>query len=76
MKNGGKAMLFDKNILPACALCEHGSPINEDTILCHKHGPVAVTDSCRSFKYDPLLRVPKGPAAPSKKFKPEDFALE
>ena len=49
---------------------------DEEKILCTKQGVVAPGGSCRSFKYDPLKRVPPPPVAPDfSKLKDEDFTL-
>ena len=37
-------MLFSKDIDPACGLCQHATPIDEETVLCHKRGPMPITD--------------------------------
>ena len=52
-------MLFQKNIEPRCTYCQRGTPLDEEKILCTKQGVVAPGGSCRSFKYDPLKRVPE-----------------
>ena len=54
-------MLFRKNIEPRCAYCQKGSPINEREVACVKRGIVPMESSCRSFRYDPLKRVPPRP---------------
>ena len=56
-------MLFQKNIEPRCTYCQRGTPLDEEKILCTKQGVVAPGGSCRSFKYDPLKRVPPPPVA-------------
>ena len=44
--------------------------------MCIKKGVVPAGYSCRSFKYDPLKRVPPRPAAPDfSRLKDEDFSL-
>lgn len=68
-------MLFSKDIDPACGLCEHAVPIDEETVLCRKRGPMPITACCRRYKYDPLLRKPHPQAPPRKTFKAEDFEL-
>ena len=68
--------LFRKNIEPRCAYCAHSRPLDENTVSCRKKGPMAQTDSCRSFRYDPLRRVPPKPAVLQKRFTAADFALE
>ena len=56
-------MLFRKDIDPRCAYCQRGQQINEREVACVKRGIVPVEHHCRSFKYDPLKRVPPRPAA-------------
>ncbi len=55
-------MLFRKNIEPRCAYCQRGSLINEREVACVKRGIVPMEHACRSFRYDPLKRVPPRPA--------------
>lgn len=68
-------MLFDKDIRPSCALCENGVQLDDDRIMCRKKGPVGPLDSCRHFKYDPLLRKPSRPAPLKTSFDEDDFKL-
>lgn len=68
--------MFRKDIEPHCAYCVRGKKISEDKVVCHKHGVVSAQDSCRSFRYDPLKRVPPRPAVlPTNKLRPEDFEV-
>lgn len=69
-------MLFQKNIEPRCAYCQRGAQLEDGKILCAKKGVVDAQGSCRSFRYDPLKRVPPPPAAPDfSRLKDEDFQL-
>ena len=69
-------MLFRKDIDPRCAYCRQGQQISEREVACVKRGVVPMEGSCRSFRYDPLKRVPPRPAVLSPKdLKPEDFSL-
>ncbi len=69
-------MLFQKDIEPRCLYCQRGTMLDEDQILCAKKGVVAPGGSCRSFKYDPLKRVPTPPVTLDlDKLKDEDFSL-
>jgi len=69
-------MLFEKKMEPRCAYCAKGAPLDEEQVLCKKRGVVDRGGSCRSFRYDPLKRVPPRPAAPDfSKLKDEDFTL-
>ena len=47
---------LNKELISMGALCENATDIDEETILCRKKGPMACTDTCRRFKYDPLRR--------------------
>ena len=66
---------FSKEIMPRCAYCLKGQAISGgEEIFCIKKGITAPNDSCKSFKYDPLKRVPM--RAPSRSgFTKEDFEL-
>ena len=69
-------MLFRRNIEPRCAYCKRGAAISEREVACVKRGIVPVEHHCRSFKYDPLKRVPPRPAAlEMQRLKEEDFSL-
>ena len=51
-------------------------PLEGEQILCPKKGVVTPAGSCRSFRYDPLKRVPPLPTAPDfSALKDEDFKL-
>ena len=67
-------MIYGKDIKPVCALCENAVPIDDETMLCRKKGPMGLTDSCRAFKYDPLMRKPSSPTF-VKAFSEKDFKL-
>lgn len=54
--------LFQKKIEPRCAYCARGRTLNEEQVACPKKGVMAAGSCCRSFKYDPLKRVPPRPA--------------
>ncbi len=70
-----KSIFNTQDKTPACSICAHGilSP-DGDSVLCIKTGIRLLDSSCRSFKYDPLKRVPK--RAPSiGGFTEDDFKL-
>ena len=70
------AMLFQKHIEPRCIYCQRGAQLEDGKVLCPKKGVVDAQGSCRSFRYDPLKRVPPPPAAPDfSHLKDEDFLL-
>lgn len=54
--------LFQKEIEPYCTYCSRGRPLGENQVLCPKKGVMAANSHCRSFRYDPLKRVPPRPA--------------
>lgn len=70
-------ILFEKKIDPRCAYCQRCAPLEGgETVMCLKKGVVSAASHCRSFKYDPLKRVPPRPAAPDfSRLKDEDFSL-
>ena len=70
-------MLFNKEILPCCAHCEHGVSINDREAVCKRHGVVSLTYRCRHYSYDPMRRVPAEPEElPSGYFSEKDFSLD
>ena len=69
-------MLFQKDIEPRCTYCSRGTRLDEEKILCPNRGLVSPGEHCRSFRYDPLKRVPPVPAAPDfSRLGDEDFSL-
>jgi hypothetical protein len=69
-------MLFRRDIDPRCAYCQRGEQINEREVACIKRGIMAVEAHCRSFKYDPLKRVPPRPVSlDTDKLNKADFTL-
>lgn len=69
-------MLFQKKIAPRCIYCARGAKLNAHSVMCIKRGVVAAEDHCKSFRYDPLKRVPPRPMPPDfSKLTDEDFAL-
>lgn len=68
--------LFQKKIEPRCIYCTHGHSLNEDQVICAKKGVMSGGSHCRSFRYDPLKRVPPRPAVlPGSSIPDEDFKL-
>ena len=68
--------LFQKKIEPRCAYCAHGRALEEDQIVCPKKGVMSAGSHCRSFRYDPLKRVPPRPVKlPGTTLRDEDFQL-
>ncbi len=52
-----KKNLFGQNIVPECAYCENF--IFEKNVTYCSKGKQLKNGKCRSFKYDPLMRLPK-----------------
>lgn len=68
--------LFQKKIDPHCSYCAHGRTLAPDQVICSHKGVMSPGSSCRSFRYDPLRRVPPRPAKPNfSNLKDEDFQL-
>lgn len=69
-------MLFRKKISHSCSYCRRGTSMNDDQILCAKHGVVSAYYSCRKFCYDPCKRIPpKMKALDLQKYQDADFSL-
>jgi len=69
-------MLFRKIIEPSCSYCVHGAKIGDGQVLCSKKGTVPAAGKCRSFRYDPIKRIPpKAKALDFTKYDAEDFSL-
>ncbi len=56
-----KQKLFNKEkYKKCCANCYHGRlPKDKMSVLCEKKGVMRPEDSCSSYKYDPLKRIPQ-----------------
>lgn len=54
--------LFQKKIEPRCVYCSHGRTLSDEQVVCPKKGVMSAGSHCRSFRYDPLKRVPPRPA--------------
>lgn len=64
--------LFGNNIRPSCEYCMLAN-FEGNQFVCSKNKSIR-NYKCRSFKYDPLRRVPN--ASPAlQQFSPEDFVL-
>lgn len=67
--------VFNKDLPHSCSYCVYGcASLFSGEILCKKHGVTAARDSCRSYRYDPLKRVPARVKL-GDNYKPEDFSL-
>ncbi len=67
--------LFGNRIQPACRHCENAYPTEDEGLRhCYKKGIVKEDFSCRSFRYDPLSRVPRRPLE-LERLEAEDFSL-
>ncbi|MDL2273786.1 hypothetical protein LJC34_04490 [Oscillospiraceae bacterium OttesenSCG-928-G22] len=70
-------MLFRKNIEHSCSYCKLGTKLNDRQTACVRHGVVSSAYSCRSFVYDPFMRVPPKPAKIRKQgLTDDDFKIE
>ena len=69
-------MLFRKKIERSCAICAHGTKLDEAQILCVKKGICPLNGKCLGFRYDPCKRIPhKAKAMDFAKYDEEDFSL-
>ena len=67
-----KKQLFGKNIVPSCVYCEYSK--NEGESQFCTANKQKKNGKCKKFKYNPIMREPKG-MAPLKSFDKEDFTL-
>ncbi len=72
MVNIMKKQLFGNSISPSCVYCEH-SKTEGNSQFCTVHKTLK-NGKCKKFKYNPIMREPKG-MAPLKNYSKEDFAL-
>lgn len=76
MYRRGDEWMFSKDNAQVCALCEHGTQLqNVNHVLCRKKGVVLATYRCRKFAYDPLKREPKRISVLNSGYTPEDFSI-
>ena len=69
-------MLFNRKMEPQCAYCKRGKTVDAETVLCRRRGVTRPEDSCSSFRYEPLKRIPPAAALPNfGRLKEEDFIL-
>lgn len=64
--------LFGENIKPKCSYCEHYITESGNSIC--KKNKLLNNSYCRSFKYDPLMRVPKKTSF-KKTYTMDDFGI-
>lgn len=67
-----KKQLFGNNIVPSCVYCEH-SRTEGSSQFCSVNRSL-VNGKCKKFRYNPIMREPKG-TAPLKTFSKKDFEL-
>lgn len=67
-----KQQIFGNNIVPSCIYCEH-SKTEGDSQFCTVNKQLQ-NGKCKKFKYNPIMREPKG-MAPLKEFDREEFTL-
>lgn len=69
-------MLFRKRIPRSCQYCAYGASLDENQMLCTKHGVVSMYYECRKFRYAPCKRIPSKPKPLDfSKYDSEDFSL-
>lgn len=69
-------MLFRKKQPRSCEYCSFSASITDGQVLCSKRGIRAAEKPCRSFRYDPVKRIPpKSNLLDFSKYKEEDFTL-
>ena len=67
--------VYNKNLPRFCEYCVHGKiSVFEKEIICSKHGITNLKDSCKSYRYDPLKRIPSRIKI-NNDYNPEDFSL-
>ena len=71
-----KKQVLGAGVDPKCRYCRFGTLVTDgNTVLCVKKGVRDKDASCSKYRYDPLKREPRRPAAlPS--FADNDFTLE
>lgn len=70
-----KKKLYGTKIAPSCSYCIYGTPASDrKMIFCRRRGVVSPYYSCRKFRYDPLMRVPRRQELPQ--LDPSDFTLD
>ena len=63
------AKIKNEDTVPACAKCEHATPLEGlDGVVCKYKGVVSESNVCRKFSYDLLKRSP----APAPRLKTEE----
>ena len=68
--------LFGNRITPACEYCEFAAASAlKGFRICSKKGTVHITFSCRHYRYDPLMRVPRRPLELDR-FEVPDFSTD
>ena len=66
---------FDKTIPSSCGYCLNGQVLgNGKEVFCMKKGIMSANDSCSSYDYDALKRIPKIRVVAGD-YKDEDFKL-
>lgn len=67
-----KKKLFGQNITPDCSYCEN-SVIENEIAFCKKSKHIN-NGKCKSFRYDPLMRIPKA-SVPERTYSADDFTI-
>ena len=68
--------ILRKKIDPRCAYCARGVPLaKQGEIGCVRRGVMDAGDFCRSFRYDPMKRVPPKPVRLRGDYTDADFKI-
>ena len=67
-----KKKLFGQNISPSCSYFDN-SVVENEMVYCKKSKRIN-NGKCKSFRYDPLMRVPKTTVF-NNKYSAEDFKI-
>lgn len=70
-----KKKLFGSSILPSCDYCEYATFSDADVCECSQDMEITELNSCKKFKYNPLMRTPVTRSIRLPEYKPEDFIL-
>ena len=75
LQNLGEIM-FSKKTEKRCIYCERSVKIDDNNSICIKHGVVSNGYNCKSYRYNPLKRVPPAKAVLNAgKYSAQDFTV-
>ena len=71
-----KPVINKAEVSPACGVCAHGIiSADGESVLCVKTGIRSLDSHCKSFRYDPLKRIPLRRPSGKTSFTDDDFKL-